>query len=248
MSLSHARIRGFRWCVVPANGASRGHKDKCTDQGTRCCFSAFAVTAGLCRVLPSAVVSRRPRIVQARPAVGVLRVGMNNSACLTERDTSTDRARYQKRASKETYEIPRMTERDTSNSTIRESFRKTAEHEPQRNACERRQSKQEKGRKKRPFTVSKETYEDECERRHSNRKRAGKGKQLAKCTPSTRVCPGIHLSTPHLRDHVRQWKHQTHQNVWTDHSTFVVNAQREGRGGEMIRYLKQLNQNIILLI
>ena len=94
MSLSHARIRGFRWCVVPAHGASRGHKDKCTDQGTRCCFSAFAVTAGLYRVLPSAVVSRRPRIVQARPAVGVLRVGMNNSACLTERDTSTDRARY----------------------------------------------------------------------------------------------------------------------------------------------------------
>jgi len=80
---------------------SRGHKDKCTDQGTRCCFSAFAVTAGLRRVLPSTVVNRRPRIVHARPPVGVLRVGMNNSARLTERDTSTDRARYQKRASKE---------------------------------------------------------------------------------------------------------------------------------------------------
>ena len=166
MSLSHARIRGFRWCIVPAHGASRGYKDKCTDQGTRCCFSAFAVTAGLCRVLPSAVVSRRPRIVQARPPVGVLRVGMNNSACLTERDTSTDRARYQKRASKETYYSVKRDLRDISNDRARYLqlyhtgvIQKDSRARTIANACERRQSKQEKSRQKRPFKVSKETYE-----------------------------------------------------------------------------------------
>ena len=63
---------------------------------------------------------------------------------------------------------------------------------------------------------------NECKRRQSNRKRAGKGKQLAKCTPSTRVCPGIHLSTPHLRDHVRQWRHQTHQKGEESGAEFVL--------------------------